>query len=248
MRRSVIITGIAGGVGSATARVFKKAGWYIIGVDRRPVTKTRYSDYVLRGDISDPREARMLFRHIKKKVSGVDALVNNAALQLIRPFKDITPRQWDASMASNVRSVYCAVRETLPLFDRRNAAIVNVSSVHARASREGMSLYAASKGAVDALTRALAIEFAPSGIRVNAVLPGAVDTPMLRKNLRLRHKKMSNAALKRLCEKGQPLTRIACPDEIARVIYFLADSAQASFLTGETLIADGGVSARLSSE
>jgi glucose 1-dehydrogenase len=128
-------------------------------------------------------------------------------------------------------------------------AIVNVSSVHAVQTSVNISAYAASKGGLLALTRAMAIEFAPDNIRVNAILPGAVDTPMLRAGMSRGHvsggtvyDRLENLARKTV--NG----RIGQPAEIAHAIYFLADSTQSSFMTGQALIVDGGATARLSTE
>jgi NAD(P)-dependent dehydrogenase (short-subunit alcohol dehydrogenase family) len=129
------------------------------------------------------------------------------------------------------------------------SAIVNVSSVHAVATSANISAYAASKGGLLALTRAMAIEFAPDNIRVNAILPGAVDTPMLRAGLQRGHVSGSTMTdrLENLARKTVN-RRVGTPEEIAHAIYFLADSTQSSFMTGQALIIDGGATARLSTE
>ena len=128
-------------------------------------------------------------------------------------------------------------------------AIVNVSSVHAVQTSVNIAAYATSKGGLLALTRAMAIEFAKDNIRVNAILPGAVDTPMLRAGLNRGHlggddihTRLDNLARKTV--NG----RVGKPEEIARAIYFLADNAQSSFMTGQAMIVDGGATARLSTE
>ena len=153
-------------------------------------------------------------------------------------------------MASNLRSVFLGAKLAYPLLKAEGGgAIVNVSSVHAVATSANIAAYAASKGGLLALTRAMAIEFAPDNIRVNAVLPGAVDTPMLRAGF---HRGRDNeateesqlAALAAKTVNG----RVALPEEIASVIYFLADSTQSSFITGQGLVADGGATCRLSTE
>jgi len=153
-------------------------------------------------------------------------------------------------MASNLRSVFVGVKLAYPLLKAAGGgAIVNVSSVHAVATSTNIAAYAASKGGLLALTRALAIEFAPDNIRVNAILPGAVDTPMLRSGLSRGHlggesvvDRLDNLARKTV--NG----RIGKPEEIARSILFLADDHQSSFMTGQAMIVDGGATARLSTE
>jgi len=112
--------------------------------------------------------------------STLDVLVNNAGFQVTKPLIETTVEEWDMVMTSNLRSVFLGAKLAYPLLKANGGAIVNVSSVHAVATSANIAAYAASKGGLLALTRAMAIEFAPDKIRVNAVLPGAVDTPMLR--------------------------------------------------------------------
>ncbi len=177
-------------------------------------------------------------------------MVNNAAVQVNKPLVQTSVEEWDMVMASNLRSVFLGTRLAHPLLKAQGGgAIVNVSSVHAVATSVGVSAYAASKGGLLALTRAMAIEFAPDNIRVNAILPGAVDTPMLRDGMNRGHvgggtihDRLENLARKTV--NG----RIGQPHEIASAIYFLADSQQSSFMTGQALVIDGGATARLSTE
>ena len=179
----------------------------------------------------------------------LDALVNNAAVQLCKPLVGTTAEEWDEVMASNVRSAYLGVRFGHALLRCRESAIVNVASVHAAATSIGLAAYAASKGALVSLTRAMAIELASDGIRVNAVLPGAVDTPMLRAGLRRGHAGAGEeeVLVQRLGER-HPLQRVGRPEEIAEAILFLCDGTRSSFVTGQTFVIDGGALARLSTE
>ncbi|GIV64222.1 MAG: hypothetical protein KatS3mg045_1561 [Bellilinea sp.] len=178
------------------------------------------------------------------------AVIHNAALQIAKPLIETTAEEWDSVMASNLRSVFLGAKLAYPLLKAAGGgAIVNVSSVHAVATSANIAAYAASKGGLLALTRAMAIEFAPDNIRVNAILPGAVDTPMLRAGLNRGHvggetiyDRLENLARKTV--NG----RVGKPEEIAHAIYFLADDTQSSFMTGQALIVDGGATARLSTE
>jgi NAD(P)-dependent dehydrogenase (short-subunit alcohol dehydrogenase family) len=149
--------------------------------------------------------------------------------------------EWDAVMASNLRSVFLGAKLAYPLLKNKGGgAIVNVSSVHAIATSSGVGSYAASKGGLLALTRSMAIEFARDNIRVNAILPGAVDTPML--SAHLDQIRLENLA------KRTVNGRIGMPFEIAHAIYFLADDEQPSFMTGQSIVVDGGATAKLSTE
>jgi NAD(P)-dependent dehydrogenase (short-subunit alcohol dehydrogenase family) len=153
-------------------------------------------------------------------------------------------------MDSNIRSVYLGVKHAHPLLCQSpRAAIVNISSVHAVATSANIAAYAASKGALLALTRALAIELTHDRIRVNAVLPGAVDTPMLHAGLNRGHVEgNSTHELVKALGARHVIGRVGEPDEIGQAILFLADHDRSSFITGQALIVDGGATARLSTE
>jgi NAD(P)-dependent dehydrogenase (short-subunit alcohol dehydrogenase family) len=249
-KRSVLITGVAGGIGGATARVFAAAGWHVVGVDRRLVEQLPAVDHLIQADISEPDAPEYIFTQVVENEGQLDALVNNAAVQICKPLVETTPEEWDITMASNIRSVYLSIRQAYPLLKAHGGgAIVNVSSVHAVATSVGIAAYAASKGALLALTRAVALELAPDHIRVNAVLPGAIDTPMLHAGLSRGHVEGSNVEeLVRGLGKKHVLGRVGQPEEIGQAILFLADNKQSSFMTGQALVVDGGATARLSTE
>lgn len=249
--RTVLITGAAGGIGRATVRLFAESGWQVIGVDRAPFVEVFPANGLfIQADISDPRHLEAIFKQAQEFTPCLNALVNNAAVQITKPLLETSVEEWDAVMASNLRSVFLGVKLAYPLFKSAGGgAIVNVSSVHAIATSANIASYAASKGGLLALTRAMAIELAPDRIRVNAILPGAVDTPMLHAGLSRGHVGSGTLAmrLENLANKTV-MGRIGRPEEIARAIYFLADEAQSSFMTGQALVVDGGATARLSTE
>lgn len=249
--RILLITGAAGGIGQATVQVFADHGWKVIGVDRKPQYQEFPEDgFYIQADISLPEEMEKIYQKVEEITDTLDAVVHNAAVQVAKPLVETTAEEWDMVMASNLRSVFLGAKLAFPLLKAQGGgAIVNVSSVHAVATSTNIAAYAASKGGILALTRAMAIEFAPDEIRVNAVLPGAVDTPMLRAGLSRGHlggddisERLDNLARKTV--NG----RIGQPEEIAHAIYFLADGAQSSFMTGQALIVDGGATCRLSTE
>lgn len=251
MTRTILITGAAGGIGRATVALFAQKGWRVVGVDRAEFGEGFPSDGLfIQADISRPEELEIIFARARQFASRLDALVNNAALQIAKPMLETTVEEWDAVMASNLRSVFLGVKLAYPLLKAAGGgAIVNVSSVHAIQTSVNIAAYAASKGGLLALTRAMAIEFAPDNIRVNAILPGAVDTPMLRAGLGRGH--VSGQAIQERLENLARRTvngRIGRPEEIAHAIYFLADEEQSSFMTGQALVVDGGATARLSTE
>lgn len=251
MEKTVLITGAAGGIGRATVKIFSQKGWRVIGVDRSSFGEDfPENGLFIESDISEPEQMEAIFDRVQQFTDNLNALVNNAAIQVSKPLLQTTVEEWDAVMASNLRSVFLGAKLAYPLLKKHGGgAIVNVSSVHAIATSKNIAAYAASKGGLLALTRAMAIEFAPDNIRVNAILPGAVDTPMLRSGLSRGH--LSGGSVNQRLENLARKTvngRIGQPEEIAHAIYFLADESQSSFMTGQAMVVDGGATARLSTE
>jgi glucose 1-dehydrogenase len=249
--RTMLITGAAGGIGRATVKVFSELGWRVIGVDRREFGEPYPAGGLyIQADIANPDELKRIFGLAETFTHTLDALINNAAIQIAKPLVETTVEEWDLVMTHNLRSVFLGVKLAYPLLKAgEGGAIVNVSSVHAVCTSANISSYAASKGGMLALTRAMAIEFAGDNIRANAILPGAVDTPMLRASMQ-RGSLDGGSVLDRLENLARKTVngRVAQPEEIARSIYFLADNTQSSFMTGQALIVDGGATARLSTE
>lgn len=246
MATVAVVTGAAGGVGRAAVDAFHREGWYVVGIDRAADVDLPNADLYLKADVSEPTEVDATFKELAR-FGKIGALINNAAIQVIGKIVETTPEEWDAVMTANVRSAYLAIRAAYPLMRDRGGAVVNVSSVHAVATSPGMAAYAASKGALVALTRAAALELAPDGIRVNAVLPGAVDTAMLRAGLERPGGGTPQERIVALALRT-PLGRIGRPEEIAEAVLYLADPQRSSFITGQTLIVDGGATARLGTE
>jgi glucose 1-dehydrogenase len=255
-KRTLLVTGAAGGIGRAVVKIFSEAGWRVIGVDRSEFSTPDLADQFpadglfIKADISDPRQIQVIYDQTQAYTQTLDAVVNNAAVQIAKPLVETSVEEWDMVIANNLRPAFLIAKLAYPLLKAEGGgAIVNVSSVHAVQTSVNIATYAASKGGLLALTRAMAIEFAPDNIRVNAILPGAVDTPMLRAGLQRGHlsggtvyDRLDNLARKTV--NG----RVGQPEEIAHCIYFLSDSIQSSFMTGQALIVDGGATARLSTE
>lgn len=246
---TVLITGIAGGIGLATAQKFHASGWRVFGIDVQNKDSFEGVDDYWQGDLANPQQLSEMIEEIKQQATQLDALVNNAATQICKPLLEMTVEEWDQTMAVNLRAAFLLVRETYPLLKIAQGSIVNVSSVHAIATSDQIAAYATSKGGLVAFTRACAIEFASDQIRVNAVLPGAVNTSMLQAGLSRGHLSADDLE-QQLQQLGQKTVngRVGNPKEIAQSIYFLADSTQSSFITGQTLVIDGGATAKLSTE
>ena len=246
-RKVAVVTGAARGIGAATARLFAKHGWDVISIDRAEMPSAH--GLTIRADLSDAAEIDRSVEAIRVAYRSIDALINNAAELIAKPLIETAPAEWDHVMAANVRAVYSLSSLLYPLLKSVKGCIVNVASVHAVATSPGMAAYAASKGALVSLTRAMALEFASDGMRVNAVLPGAIDTLMLADGLKRSNLSQGSPsrALEALAAR-HPLGRVGKPEDVAEAIYFLADAIRASFITGQTLIVDGGATARLSTE
>jgi NAD(P)-dependent dehydrogenase (short-subunit alcohol dehydrogenase family) len=249
--RNVMITGAAGGIGRATVHLFAQKDWRVIGLDRAPFGDDfPPNGLFIQTEISHPDSMESIFSQVQAFTPKLDALINNAAIQVAKPLVETTADEWDMVIANNLRPAFLLAKLAYPLFKAAGGgAIVNVSSVHAVQTSVNIAAYAASKGGLLALTRATAIEFARDNIRVNAILPGAVDTPMLRAGLNRGHVSGGDiiARLDNLASRTVN-GRVGQPEEIAQAIYFLADSTQSSFMTGQAMIVDGGATARLSTE
>jgi NAD(P)-dependent dehydrogenase (short-subunit alcohol dehydrogenase family) len=241
MSRIVVITGVARGIGAATAGVFSDAGWTVIGIDRHePAPEIRLDDFRT-ADLADASATADAFRSLDPN-ANLRALVNNAAVQVEKGLLETTVEEWDVVMATNLRAPFLAI-QAAHRFMGAGAAVVNVASVHAYATSYGLAAYAASKGGLVALTRAAALELMKDGIRVNAIVPGAVDTAMLHAGFG----RAETSDVERLVSRT-PAGRLATPREIGEAILFLCDERRSAFVVGQTLIVDGGALANLSTE
>lgn len=238
--RTAVVTGASRGIGEATARALDAAGARVAVVARsradleRVAATLAHDPVVITGDLSSADEARRVGEEALAALSHVDILVNNAAAAARLPSTDLTPELIDELLGANVRGLLLLTTCVLPtMVERGSGSIVNLSSVSGVVGTPNRSAYAASKGAVDALTRSLAIEYGRHGIRVNAVAPGVVDTHLWAKN----------KAIPGVVEKTTaliPLGRWGMPEDVADVIAFLASDA-ARYVTAQTISVDGGM-------
>ena len=232
--KAALVTGAGSGIGRATALRLASEGARVLVVD---VNEAHGNDTVARiekaggtarmqqADVGDPAQIETAVGALVAWCGRVDVLVNDAGMMAFKPVVELAVEDWDRVQAVNLRSVFLFCKHALPHMHR--GAIVNLSSVHAHETTANVSSYAASKGGIEAFTRALSREVKPPQARVNCIAPGAVDTPMLWSNPNLR------AGIEHL--EGA----IAKPEMIASAIAFLA-SDDARFIHGTTLVADGG--------
>lgn len=243
--RVVIVTGGASGMGAACVAQFTAAGARVTIVDRdadgaAAVMETIGAGERIIGDVADPDFCDAAVGAVVAGEGGLDVLVNAAGVIARRDALTTTNEDWRRVMGVNVDGVFYMSRAALRVMrERKSGAIVNFGSIWGSAGAVGVLAYCASKGAVHQVTRAMALECVRDGVRVNAVCPGEVDTPMLRSE---RDAPVTDAMLQKLAE-SVPLGRLAQPEEIARVVLFLASDA-ASYMTGALVPVDAGYSAR----
>lgn len=240
--RVVIVTGGASGIGAATARRFAREGARVAVADIQADGANAVADELRSGgaadavgvacDVANETQVRACVQDVLQRFGRLDVIVNNAGLMIFRPLPEVTADDWQRTLGVDLLGAFFFIREGF-LHMRHGGAIVNVSSVHAVETTPLVAPYATAKAALLSLTRSAAIEGTPRGIRVNAILPGAIDTPMLWNNPNVKSgaEKIDRAA-------------VGKPEDVADVIVFLA-SDDARFVQGAAIRVDGGRLSRL---
>ncbi|GAB3462569.1 SDR family NAD(P)-dependent oxidoreductase [Streptomonospora sediminis] len=239
--KTALVTGAARGVGKETVVLLSARGARIVAVDQRPGVQALSDEFpgvlAVSGDITREETAANAVQSAIDAFGGLDILVNNAGRTLNKPITETTADDWDSVMAVNARGSFFCTREAFrAMKDRGGGAIVSTGSYTCTTALPNGAAYSASKGALAQLTKVLAVEGGPLGIRANIVAAGVIETDFLDT-----FRSDSRAYLASFAG-AQPLGRVAQPEEIAEVLCFLA-SPRSSFVTGAVVAADGGFTA-----
>jgi NAD(P)-dependent dehydrogenase (short-subunit alcohol dehydrogenase family) len=241
--KKVVVIGGNSGIGLATAAAFDREGAHVAIVGRNPVTLEAArralgpETLALRADVSRLADLDEVAAILTEKMGRIDVLFANAGIGAMVPFEHVTETIWDDLMNVNLKGMYFSVQKLAPLISR-GGAIVLCSSIGAVRSWPGSTVYSASKAAINALGRGIAVELLPRNIRVNIVMPGGINTPIFSRTPGLPAAAADD--IRRQMAEHTPMRRLGDPDEVAAAVLFLA-SDQASFITATELVVDGGV-------
>ena len=243
-----LVTGAAGGIGRAICELLAREGAAVAAVDIADssgtlslVERAGGDGLGLRVDVAREADVADGVARVLERFGRIDLLFNNAGVELSRTLHETTEAEWDRILDVNLKAMYLVSRQVLPVMMRQGrGAVVNTSSISGLLGWPASAAYCASKAGVIGLTRQMAVDYAPHGIRVNCICPGTTLTPMIE---RLFAEDSDPAAFRASIEARHPLGRLAQPAEIAEAALFLA-SAEASFITGAALPVDGGYTAK----
>ena len=240
--KTVLITGGARGIGKSIVLAFAKNG-YNVGInyntsnDKANQLKSELLELgvdaeIFKADVSNKDDAEMLANAFIKRFGSIDVLVNNAGVSLVKPLNDVELDEWDKVINTNLSSAFYVTKPLLPYFiNNKCGSIINIASVWGECGASCEVAYSASKAGLIGYTKALAKELGPSGIRVNAVSPGFIETDMT---------KCFSIEDKNCFKDNVALLRLGNTDDISGIVLFLA-SDNASYITGQNIVVDGGI-------
>jgi len=252
--KRALITGAGSGIGEAIARLFAAQGAQVLVADIQPEAATRVSASIVEHDgvasalaldVADEAQVCAAFTDIAAQYGRLDILVNNAGISHVGNILETSLEDWERVLRVNATGVFLCAREGVRRMleqEPTGGVLINLSSAAALIGLERRVPYSASKGAVLALTRSLAIDFVGAGIRCNAICPGTVQTPFVEGYLK-RNFAGQEDAVRQTLHARQPLGRMGLPEEIAAAALYLA-SDEAAFVTGSALVIDGGWTAK----
>jgi NAD(P)-dependent dehydrogenase (short-subunit alcohol dehydrogenase family) len=241
-----IVTGGNSGIGRAVSEVFaREKARVVIGARNlekgnqtvENIQKRGGTAMFVRTDLRDSSQVHHLVEEAVARFGTVDVVCNCGGTELVKLLVDTTEEEWDMVMDTNAKGAFLVSKYALPyMIAKKKGAIINISSQLGFVGFERFSAYCASKGAIIQLTKAMALEYAKYGIRINCVCPGAIDTPMVDRELAFFE---DQAETRRKIIMDHPIGRIGRPEEVAEAVLFLA-SERSSFIIGESLVVDGG--------
>jgi len=231
--KTAVVTGGASGIGLGIAERLRGDGFHVATLDLNPPAD---DDFAYQADVTDPEQVAQALEAIRAKLGPVTILVNSAGLDGFKRFQNISFEEWKKVIDVNLHGVFHCVQAVLPdMLEAGWGRIVNISSSSTQSGQPFMSHYVSAKSAVNGLTKALALELGPSGITVNSVPPGFIDTPMLRKNEEAR--RLGGTVEDHI--QRTPVRRVGTPADIAAACSFLI-SEEAGYITGQSIGVNGG--------
>ena len=240
--KTAFVTGGSGGIGAAICERFAREGAQVIAADLTQTGESPNQVEYLAYDVTDDAVCRDTFAGLAERWDKLDILVNAAGIEIEKTIEDTTLEEWNRIFAINVTGMFLTSKYALPLVRKSTAAsIINFGSYDGYIADPGLAAYCATKGAVHALTRAMACDHGPEGIRVNAICPGYVDTPMLQSFF---GESGDIESLKKAVRDVHPTRTYGTPEDIANLVNWLA-SDEARYASGQLWVLDGGLSAQV---
>lgn len=245
--KTAIVTGGGSGIGEAIVRLFAEQGAAVIIADwnekgasglAEELTSSGHQVVAVKVDVSSDSDVRELIQETLQRFGQLDVLVNNAAVILPKFLEEVEEEEWDRLFNINLKSVFLMVKHAIAELRKTRGAIVNMASLNGLIGQKMNPVYAATKGGVVAMTKALALDYAPDGVRVNCICPAGVSTPLLQNWIQEQDDPIATI---QILNDMHPIGRPATSEEVAQAALFLA-STQSGFITGVALPVDGGAS------
>ncbi len=245
-QRTVLVTGGAAGIGAGIALRFAEDNDAVAIIDIDGAAALALASglsnsaptLAIQADVADENHVKAAVEEVARKLGPIDVLVNNAGIEVNGSVSGLTSAAWDRQMAVNLRGAFLMSKYAIAEMCEYGGSIVNISSVHAFVSYAGCAAYDSTKAGLIGLTRAMAIDHGPAGIRVNAVCPGYIDTPLMERWLRSVSNRQETMRQILACH---PVGRVGTPRDVAQAVFFLCSEA-ASFISGASLVVDGAMS------
>lgn len=241
--RIALVTGGTGGIGTAICARLAREGATVLATDRsKPISALPENVHFIEFDITDEESVRSTLSGVDERFGALHILVNAAGIEIEKTIEDTTLKEWNHIFAVNVTGTFLVSKYALPLMRKASGgSIINFGSYDGFIADPGLAAYCATKGAVHALTRAMACDYGPEGIRVNAICPGYIDTPMLQSFF---GDSGDIESLQQAVRDVHPMRRYGTPDDVAGLVNWLAGD-EARYASGQLWVLDGGLTAQV---